>query len=689
MDTDLGTHPITGKSKDTVIEYLVKKYGQEYVASVGTRTVYSAKSAIRDLAAVYEIPPSESFKVTKEYNDELDVQANCRRSKTIAEYFARYPELKDKVDQLVGTVSALGQHAGGVIISDRNRRLSLYDYCALQRTKDDGRVASLWTKEEVAQLGFIKYDILGLNSASMVHYARQLLGLDPYEDALEDEEVFHDVVMTLKHKNIFQFESQLGRQAFEDFMPMSISDLANATAVIRLLGAEAGREVYADYKAAVENVQQGDTEYWKERLYQECLDPENAKISIDVLRDSYGVLIFQEQLANMVKAFSKGKKTFTDGNHCRKLLDKHKKKYGTIDDCQGDLEAMKTWHKTFMEILDEYFMPFLGADGYGTTDEDTKAFLTFKLKRDGTLPLPERGPIKWILSSAAYLFNKLHAVAYSVNTYNMMWLKHYYPLEFWTSSLTCVKDKLDDIRNMLAAMATECPEIQVLPPNVNKSEANFIMEDGNIRYGMGAISGMDAAAEVILKERRLHGEYVSLQDFVTRTTKSKVNKRCLEALLFVNAFSDFGTIYEVWNQLQLLGKDIEAPVEDATYMAEKESLLIGGNITYTHPILNRAAYYIPLTEVEDGMSDVCAFRILKILKKTTKTGKPYQLLKVSCLNSGMQCNVFDWANRTELEGQTYLIGRITKKGNFITLNGPSTAVGRNFNMNSAKKALGR
>ena len=653
---------------------------------MGNRLVYSAKSAIRDLAQVYQIPASESFKVTKEYNDELDVPSNIRRNKTIAEYFAKYPELKDKIDQLIGTVSSLGVHAGGVIISDKSRKFSLYNYCALQRTKDEGRIASLWTKEEIAQLGFIKYDILGLNSASMIHYARELLNLNPYEDAPEDPEVFKDIVLCMKHKNIFQFESQLGRQAFEDFMPMNISEIANATAVIRLLGAQAGRDVYMDYKNVVDYLQQGNSDYWKEKLYLECVSEANAKIAIDVMEDSYGVLIFQEQLSNLVKEFSNGEKTFTDGNHCRKLLDKHKKKYGTLDDCQGDLDSIKIWHKTFMEILNEYFMPYLGVDGYDSPDEETQDFLNCKLRKDSTLPIPTRGPLKWILSSAAYLFNKLHAIAYSVNSYNMMWLKFYYPLEFWMSSLTCVKDSLDQVRNMIAAIAVENPEIKILAPNINYSQDNFAIEGNNIRYGMGAINGMTAAGEIILNERNKNGKYKTIEDFINRT---KVNKRAISALLFINAFSDFGDVHKVWKMLISLGKDIEEPQSDAAFMAQKEANLIGGNISWTHPILQKAGYYIPIDELQDGISDTVAMRVLKIMKKTTKTGKPYQMLKVTCLNCGKSVNIFDWANRSDLEGQDYLIGRITQKGGFITLNGPSTSVGKNFSTNKAKQILRR
>ena len=688
IDIDVGKNPISGKSKDNIIDYLIDKYGEEYVASVGNKLIYSPKSVLRDLGQVYGIPASETFKASKEYSDEFDLTTNIRRSQAVSDFFAKYPFLKDKLMQIVGTVSSLGVHAGGLLISDKSRKYSLYDYCALQRTKDDGKIATLWTKEEVAQLGFIKYDILGLSAASIVHYARELLGLDPYEDAEEDEEVFQNVVLGLKHKNIFQFESQLGRQAFEDFMPMSISEVANASGIIRLVGAESGRAVYNDYKTAVDYYQQGDVEWWKERLFDECIEEENAKISIEVLKDSFGILIFQEQLSNLVKEFSKHKKGFTEGNHCRKMLDKHKKKYGTLDDCQGDRDAILIWHKTFMEILEEFFLPYLGKDGWDSPDQETQDFLHCNLRNDLTLPVPSRGPLKWILSSAAYLFNKLHAIAYSVNSYNMMWLKHYYPLEFWSASLTCDMKSLDDVRNYMAAINLENPEIKILPPNINKSENIFIIEGNNIRYGFSAINGMGVSANIILTERQNNGQYTSLSNFLDRMKKTKVNKKAFNGLLYTNAFEDFGTIEEVWKQFNQLGIELEPPTTNEAEMANKEANLLGGNITFFHPILNQAGFYSGLDEVSDsGISDTVALRILKVTPKTTKTGKPYKLVKVACLNSGMMCSLFDWQNRPDLPDD-YLIARVSYKNGFYSLLGPSSQLSKNkINISKAKKII--
>ena len=672
IDVDLGAHPITKKSKDDVIQYLINKYGEEYVASVGVKSEYKPKSVLRDLGQVYGIPASETFKATKEYSDEYDIHVNIRKSTAVGEFFAKYPFLKEKLQQIVGTVSSLGVHPGGVIISDKSRGYSLYDYCALQRTKDDGKIATLWTKEEVANLGFIKYDILGLSAAGIVHYARELLGLDPYENAPEDEEVFKNIVLCLKHKNIFQFESQLGRQAFEDFLPMSIRELANASGIIRLLGAESGRAVYNDCKTAVDYYQQGNKDWWKEKLYDECEEEENTLAAIEVLKDSYGTLIFQEQLSNLVKFFSKGQKTFDDGNQCRKLLDKHKKKYGTIDDCQGDRDAIKLWHTTFMEILNEFFLPYLGRDGWDSPDEETQDFLNFKLRKDLTLPIPLRGPIKWVLSSAAYLFNKLHSIGYSINGYNMMWLKHYHPKEFWVSSLTCDSGSVDEIRNHMAAINLENPEIKVLSPNVNKSEAIFTIEGNNIRFGMTAINGMGQSAELILEERKTNGQYKSLDDFLQRLKKTKVNKRAMSALLYVNAFEDFGSMKDVWKEFKRLGIELEEINLSEAELSAKEANLIGGNISFFDPILATAGFHRPIGDLQDGENDTCALRILKVVPKTTKTGKPYQLIKISDLNDGRMMNLFSWQVREELKDMNYLIARVSYKNNFYTLLGPST-----------------
>ena len=125
--------------------------------------------------------------------------------------------------------------------------------------------------------------------------------MNPYEDCPESDvdEVFRDIVFNVKNRNIFQFETEIGKRAFEDLIPMNIMELANASGIIRILGSEEGRKLYATYKEAVSQNQQGNTDYWVEKLREECEDDLVFETAKDVLADSYGVLIYQEQAANI------------------------------------------------------------------------------------------------------------------------------------------------------------------------------------------------------------------------------------------------------------------------------------------------------------------------------------------------------------------------------------------------------
>lgn len=316
IDSDVATHPATGKGKDDVIRYISEKYGERFVAHVGNRLEYQPKSVLRDLGQVYGIPSSDTVACTKEYNDELSVRENIAASDAVSGFFEKYPELIDKVDRICGCGASLGVHAGGIIIS--NSKWPLDAVCPLQRTKEDGKVATLWTKDEIQKVGLIKYDILGVNSVAQIHYARELLGLDPYEDAPEEPEVFQDVVMGVKNRNIFQFESEIGKKAFEDLMPQSILELANASGIIRVLGSESGRALYDEYKAIVERRQtEGDAFSWKEKIAGETVEPHVRDAALRAFAETYGVLIYQEQLANFINYVSGGAKTFAEGNACR------------------------------------------------------------------------------------------------------------------------------------------------------------------------------------------------------------------------------------------------------------------------------------------------------------------------------------------------------------------------------------
>ena len=661
-DIDLDFSP-DGRQK--IIDYLVQKYGEDQVALVGTQLIYSSKSVLRDLGQVYAIPANETQRCTKEYNDALTVAENKELNPKIKKFFNTYPQLENKVDKLNGVISALGIHAGGVVITDK--KYPLKKYCALQRSKDGGRIATLWTKEELQPLGMIKYDILGLTTAGQNHIIKQMVGMDPYTDIeYDDSSVYEDIVLNNKHKNIFQFETHLGKQAFKDLKPLNFMELANASGIIRVLATEEGRDVYNTYAQYVHHIHLNNHNYWKEQLRKEIYEDYNYEVCVKILADSYGVLIYQEQLANLVKEISKGKKTFADGNQMRKELEKFSNKYGKLQKRQGNPEALKEWHSEFMKIMDKYLMPYLGKDGYDTPDKDLKNFLNFKLTKDNILLTPKTGIIKWILTASSYLFNKLHAIAYTVNTYNAMYLKHYYPLEFWCGSLRYEYNDLNKIKTYIAAIQLET-NIDVLSPNINKSDFYFTIENKNIRYGLGSILNVGESAHIIVKERKLHGIYTSIDNLFQRVNKKYLNKRVIEALLYTNALSDFGTIAEVYEKLLKYVK-LSPLLTTEKDLSLTETKYIGIALSYIHPLIKQARAYCPITKLEKNERDMVAVQIMDIKHKTTKNNKPYALFKCQCINSYEIFNVFDWGNNhVGFKKNTIEVMYIQNNGNIYNL----------------------
>lgn len=670
IDIDLGDRPdLDIDGREFLWGYLNEKYGEKYITYVGTQGMYSSKTVLRDLGQVYGITSSDTIEASKEYNSELSVEKNIARNTKIKAFFEKYPQLRDKVDRIVGAISNLGVHAGGVIINDKKYPISTC--CALYKTarSKGSKSATLFSKKELQQIGLIKYDFLGLKSAGQLYITKLALGLDPNEAFPHDEEVFKDVVLNQKNQNVFQFETPIGKAAFSDLVPWNFMELAAASGIIRIIGTESGRQIYNNYKEIVEQVHLGNSDFWKNKLEENIYEKENVEIVKQILANTYGIMIYQEQLAYLVQKLSKGNKTFSDGNTVRKLLDKFGDNYGSIDRWQGDKNMLKEWHTNFMSIMDEYLLPWLGKDGYDTENKDLYNFLNFNLDENNFLPIPQDGIIAMMISGGAYLFSVLHAIAYTTNTYDSMYLKHKHPLIFWKESLMCEEENKSKISKYISAIKTET-DINVLPPSINKSETSFIIEDGNIRYGFAPVHGVKAAAYAIVKERELNGNFESIIDFYTRLKGKGVNKRVCENLTFANAFEEFGTVEENYKSFLKWYKLNDIGFGEAA-LAMKEFQLLGTNLTFKHPIVEQASYLKSFRDYDEFESitfntGIC---IQKLDNRVTKKAeKPYVMITAQCLKTDEVFRIFDWSNNEMdfKEGNFYIV-HLSKKGNFTSL----------------------
>lgn len=666
IDSDFSFNPITKEDRNTIIEFLEKKYNTKdsiHLAYVGTKSYYSSKSALRDIGSVLEIPPSETFGMTKFYNDEISIEDNVRRNEKIRSYFEKYPKVKEILPKFIGMVSNYGVHAGGIIISDK--KYPLNEYCALQKTNENSVVATMFDKDELQnQLGFVKLDILQVTALSQIAYVKYLTGEEDkiYEDYKVDPEVIREIVKRGHNKNIFQFESDLGKRCFMDFPMSTIDDLSNASGLIRVLGTEAGRQVYNVYKTNVNKFFSGEEEYWKRFLREEVIDDNNYKICEEVLEKTYGILIYQEQLSSLVEKFSNGKLTFSDGNNARRRLEKLIKKHGLMDNIR-DTKSLKLWHEDIMEILNKYLIPYIGEK---ELDQDGRDFINFKLK-DGKLVVPKKGILRWFIVSGTYLFSKVHDIAYSITSYNQMYQKYHYPQQFWCSALYC--DDKKNIYNYYSSLKAE-GQVDLLPPDINKSDYNFSIEgDKYIRYGLSAIMSLDKAAQAIIMERK-SGNFKNFNDFLIRMDQFRViNKKAVENLIFANAFSEFGKPEDLYNEYYLFRK--EEPEENLKFSesgnVSREFDVLGVNLSFVSEFMKDAKKYSPIASIPNAGSRQCCFVVKKIKNKKTKTNKNYLFMSVQDLNDLSQHNIFVWDENAQFKVNSRYIATLFKKNDFVSV----------------------
>lgn len=685
IDSDFG-------DRNAIIEYLISKYGEDHVFTVGTTSFVSLKTAIGLLCPVFNVSGAEKNAVTKILNDNLTIEENMAESDIITEFFMKYPMIREHAPNLVGTINAWGKHAGGIVIFDKKFPASKYIPLRRNSEKESEEgdmkigMTSFPDKDELEFLGGVKMDILGLNTCIQVHKVKRMHGFNPYELYEQDDiKVYKYIVDNLKYRNIFQFSSNQGEKALKDIRPMSLVDLSASSAVIRLTVSDVGREFYDLFVKHIRKYQEGDKDYWKNQLAETIYDTYNLEACKMILDASYGVLIYQEQLIRMINILSRGAKTYQDGNDVRKLLDKKiNQKYGSIDAVlEAPREVQRKWHKDLMSILDEYLLPYIGMDGYDCPNPEISEFLKFDFDSDKELVVPKTGIVGMVVSCSAYLFSILHARAYSMTTYEQMYQKYYYEKEFW---LTALNDGLaKQLNTNIRGIALES-NLTVLPPSVNFSEREFTIEGDKIRFGLARIAKMDSASKDIIIERNANGLFKSVEDFLTRTAKYKnVNKSAIENLVYSNAFKDL-KLQNPEDCLKLSsidGSDIQRLVE---FIQEKtnafagaefffsqddasvsEFLALSTNISFHHSLMSEFENSTAVEDIADGQAEQVIVRIEEVKEKKSKKGKVYKYLKITCLKTQKEYGIFCWLLDFKVyKGQIRYL-KISNKDGFLSL----------------------
>ena len=469
--------------RQEVIEYVTKKYGEDRVGQIITFGTLSAKAVLRDVSRVFALPYSEADALAKLVPEELGIE--------LQEAIDKEPKLKELEDQdpkirrilqiskrLEGLNRHAGIHAAGVIITNE----PLVTYCPLFRGAKGEQVVQ-FDKDFSEKIGLVKFDFLGLKTLTVISNASKLIQRDikpdfdiesiDYQDA-----AVYEMISDGHTVGVFQLESSGMQDLCKRIKPGSIDDITAINALYR--PGPMGMGMHLKF-AEIKNKINGAIE---EYAFEE-LKP--------VLRDTYGIIVYQEQVMNVARVI--GGYSLGQADMLRRAMGKKK------------AEEMAAHKEIFRK----------GAVERGF-DQD-KAIALFDLME----------------KFAEYGFNKSHAVAYSVVAYQTAFLKKYYTAQFFAALLgTEINNK-----EKITAYIQEAKEwgIDILPPDVNESLWLFNVIGNTIRFGLGAIKGVgEAAVEEIVRERIENGPFKGYVDFCERVSLKSVNKRVMESLIKVGAF---------------------------------------------------------------------------------------------------------------------------------------------------------
>lgn len=473
------------EGRDKVLQYVVEKYGESRVAQIVTFGTMAARMAIRDVARVLKLPLPDADRLAKLVPEgpKISLAAAYKAVPELANVLKDGTDLEKKTlkfaQTLEGSARHTGTHACGVIIGPED----LVNLVPLSTAKDSKLMVTQYEGKIVEDAGMLKMDFLGLKTLSILKDAIKNVQ-KRYRTVIDIENVPLDDIPTFELYQrgdtigTFQFESEGMRQYLKDLKPNNIEDLIAMNALYRP-GPMEYIPVFIRRK------------HGKEKVEYPHPDLE------DILRPSYGIMVYQEQImqaAQILAGFTLG-----SADVLRRAMGKKK-----------------------MDVMAEQKVLFVqGAGEKGITKE--KAEEVFGIMQE----------------FAKYGFNRSHSAAYSIVAYRTGYLKANYTAEYMAAVLT---HNLNDIKK-ITLFIDECrhQRILVLGPDINESQLDFTVNaSGQIRFGMAAIKGVgEAAVREIVREREENGPYRNIFDLAKRINLRTVNRRSLESLAMAGAFDSF------------------------------------------------------------------------------------------------------------------------------------------------------
>lgn len=474
--------------RDEIIDYVAQKYGRDRVSQIITFGTMKARGVIRDVGRSLDISYGEVDAIAKLVPEGPNVK--------LKDAIKEEPELK-KLEHMEGPKGDLLRiskaleglrrhpsiHASGVVIADK----PLVEYLPLCIEKNHNKIITQYTMEEIEKLGLIKFDFLGLKTLTVIRHALELIELTTGEKInidnipLDDKETYK-LLSEGKTTGVFQLESSGMKELLRRLKPEKFDDLIALVALYRPgpLGSN-----------MVDEFIKGKHEEKKIEYILPELEP--------ILKETYGVILYQEQVMKIAQALSGY--TMGEADELRKAIAKKK------------TQLIKKHRERFIE----------GGISRGFKREIVERLFSL------------------IEHFGGYGFNKSHSAAYAMIAYQTAYLKSHYPLQFMASLLSQDMGNQDKtIKNI-----EECKKmgIKILPTDINESQADFAIVGDGIRFGLGAVKNVGLKAiEEIIQEREKNGPFKDIVDFCSRMDSPKVNRRVLESLIECGAF-DFTGVF--------------------------------------------------------------------------------------------------------------------------------------------------
>ncbi len=480
--------------RDEVIKYVSDKYGRDHMAQIITFGTLGARAAIRDVGRALGMPYGDVDRVARmvPFAPGMTLARALEENSEFKETYQQDVVVKNLVDsarKVEGIARHASTHAAGVVISKE----PLTDYMALQQpSRGDGQgvVMTQLGMDDIASIGLLKMDFLGLANLTILGKAMELIRknrgieIDLKGIPVDDKKTF-ELLSSGETTGVFQLEGSGMRRYIKELKPTTFSDIAAMVALYR--------------PGPMEQI----PNFIKAKHGIEPIHYPHPALE-DILKETYGVIVYQEQVLFIARAFA----GYSLG--------------------KADI-LRKAMGKKIPEVMKKQEKDFIG----GAKDKGFSAELASEVFR-------------LIEPFAGYAFNKAHAVSYALIAYETAYLKANYPEEYITAVLVTQFDQTEKVATAVA----ECRRlgIPVLKPDINHSYANFSIEkdgeDGSpsIRFGLIAIKNVGLGAiEPIVKEREKGGAYKSIEDLCSRTDLSGVNKRVMESLIRAGALDSLGS----------------------------------------------------------------------------------------------------------------------------------------------------